>query len=189
MQMSTLNLQPTTLFNDWVTLLPLTENDFETLYNVACDPLIWEQHPNKDRYKREMFAVFFEGAIQSKGAFKILDTKTGNTIGCSRFYDYNEADCSIVIGYTFFARSHWGKGYNLETKALMIAHAFTFADIIIFHVGSKNIRSQKAIVKIGAAKVGEAEVTYHGEKSTLNFIYAVAKNEWHRQIKENGIDN
>ncbi len=56
------NLQPT-LENEFVKIQPLQESDFERLYAVACDPLIWEQHPNKDRYKREVFENFFKGAI------------------------------------------------------------------------------------------------------------------------------
>ena len=53
-----MNLQPT-LENENVKLVPLQETDFERLYDVASDPLIWEQHPNKDRYKREIFQTFF----------------------------------------------------------------------------------------------------------------------------------
>ncbi len=102
-----MNLQPI-LENENVKLLPLQEDDFEVLYQVASDPLIWEQHPNKDRHKREVFQTFFEGAIASKGAFLIIDKKKNNIIGSTRFYDYNDTDRSLLIGYTFYGRNYWG---------------------------------------------------------------------------------
>lgn len=76
-----LHLQPTNLSNEWVTLTPLQESDFERLFAVASDPKIWEQHPNKLRYQRTVFENFFTGAIESCGAFIIVDTQTGEPIG------------------------------------------------------------------------------------------------------------
>lgn len=172
------NLQPNHLANEWVSLYPLKSEDFEKLYAVAADPLIWEQHPNKNRYRRDVFENFFKGAIESGGAFLITDTKTGEAIGSSRFCNYNEAAHSIEIGYTFYARSCWGKEYNRSAKALMIGFAFEFADAVIFHIGAGNIRSQKAIEKIGAHKTGVEEHRYFGETPTLNFNYTIKKTDW-----------
>ncbi len=168
------NLQPT-LQNELVKLIPLKETDFEILYKVASDPLIWEQHPNKNRWKKEVFENFFKGAIESKGAFLIYDAKTNEVIGSSRFYDFSEEKSEISIGYTFYARSHWGGKYNPITKDLMMQHAFQFVENIIFHIGAKNIRSQKAIEKLGAIKIAEEEIEYFGEDSNLNFIYRIKK--------------
>ncbi|HJV20767.1 MAG TPA: GNAT family N-acetyltransferase [Sediminibacterium sp.] len=172
------DLQPGHLSSEWVTLHPLKPEDFEQLYAVASDPLIWEQHPNKNRYRREVFENFFKGAIESGGAFLITDTKTGKPIGSSRFCNYNEAEGSIEIGYTFYARSCWGKEYNRSAKALMIQYAFDFSDTVIFHIGAGNIRSQKAIEKIGARKTGEESHQYFGEAPVLNFNYAIKKTDW-----------
>jgi RimJ/RimL family protein N-acetyltransferase len=168
-------LQPNHLQNEWITLIPLQENDFEALYQVANDELLWEQHPNKLRYQRAVFQNFFQGAIESKGAFFIRDTQTNEPVGSSRFYDYDEKDNSILIGYTFIARKYWGKGFNKALKKLMIDYAFQYVDTIYFHIGAHNIRSQKAIEKIGAIKVDEIEVTYYGEDSKLNYIYRINK--------------
>jgi RimJ/RimL family protein N-acetyltransferase len=107
-----INIQPT-LENEKVILTPLQHKDFDDLYAVAADPKIWEQHPNKDRYKMEVFKVFFDGAMQSKGAFKIVDKENGEVIGSTRFYDYNEIENTILIGYTFYAIPYWGKGVGL----------------------------------------------------------------------------
>lgn len=166
------------LQNNFVKLEPLKETDFEKLYAVANDPLLWEQHPNKDRYKREVFEVFFKGALESKGAYLIYDIKTNELIGSSRYYDLDKEKSSITIGYTFFARSHWGGTYNRAAKEVMLEHAFVHVDQVYFHIGAVNIRSQKAIEKLGAQKIGEVEMEYYGETSKLNFIYAITKLNW-----------
>jgi RimJ/RimL family protein N-acetyltransferase len=148
------------------------------LYAVASDPLIWEQHPNPDRYKKEVFEVYFKGAIDSCGAFLIKNAKSGEVIGCTRFYDYNAEDRSILIGYTFFSRAVWGKGVNHAVKRLMLNYAFNFVDKVIFHVGAMNKRSQIAMERLGAIKTGEVEVAYFGEATKLNFIYTIVKDKY-----------
>lgn len=172
-----MNLQPI-LENENVKLLPLQEDDFEVLYQVASDPLIWEQHPNKDRHKREVFQTFFEGAIASKGAFLIIDKKKNNIIGSTRFYDYNDTERSLLIGYTFYGRNYWGSAYNPQVKKLMLDYAFQFADKVYFHIGALNIRSQKAIERLGAIKVREISIAYHGEPEKMNFEYVIEKQNW-----------
>ena len=170
------------LENDLIIAQPLKEDDFERLFKVASDPLIWEQHPNKERYKREVFKVFFEGAIESKGAFLVTDKSTNKTIGSSRYYDYNIDESCVTIGYTFIAKDHWGSKYNRALKSLMLDHAFEYVDTVYFHVGAENIRSQKAMIKLGAVKHGEIEMRYHGEEIKLNFIYKMDKEMW-KEIK------
>lgn len=155
-----MNLQPE-LSNNLIILQPLQESDFEELYKVASDPLIWEQHPNSDRYKRDVFQKYFNGAMESKGAFLILDKKDNSIIGCTRFYEYNEEDSSVAIGFTFIDRDHWGNGYNSALKKLMIDYALQNVKNIYFHVGLTNYRSQKAVEKLGAVKVAEDDkITY-----------------------------
>lgn len=171
----TFDIQPKNLQNELIKLVPLHENDFEEMYEVASDPLVWEQHPNKLRYQRAIFQNFFQGAIASRGAFFVRDTETNEAIGSSRFYDYDEKNNSILIGYTFMARKYWGKDYNKALKKLMMDYAFQYVDTIYFHIGATNIRSQKAIEKIGAIKIDAIEVTYYGEASKLNYIYRINK--------------
>jgi len=170
------NIQPIDLKNETIQLIPLQKIDFEELYKVASDPLVWEQHPNKLRYQKNVFHNYFEGALLSKGAFIIRESKTNEVIGSSRYYDFNEKENSILIGYTFIGRKFWGKGYNPAIKKLMLDYAFQFVDKVYFHVGALNIRSQKAIKKIGAVKVAEVEVEYYGEASKMNFVYLIIKN-------------
>ncbi|MFT3904294.1 MAG: GNAT family N-acetyltransferase [Niabella sp.] len=168
------------LENEAVILYPLQDGDFEALYAVASDPEIWAQHPNKDRWKKEVFKIFFDGAIQSKGAFKVVEKTTGSIIGSTRFYDYDEQENSIFIGYTFYAVKCWGKGINRSVKTIMLDYVFQFVSKVYFHIGANNIRSQIAIGRIGAEKIAEQEVTYFGEAPRLNFVYEINKEKWQK---------
>jgi len=170
-----MNLQPTHLKNELVWLEPLKQTHFEELYLVAADPLIWEQHPNPDRYKLDAFTNYFKGAMESGGAFIIRDTSSDMALGSSRYCGYNETIKEIQIGYTFFARSCWGKSINKEVKKLMLTHAFNYVDKVAFYVGANNIRSQKAMERIGGIKVREEVVAYFGEPDRLNFRYEINK--------------
>lgn len=165
----------TLLENDSVRLQPLTESDFELLFQIASDPAIWEQHPNKDRYKREVFANFFQGALESKSAFKIYDKRTEEWAGSTRYYDFDEKEISICIGYTFYATKFWGTGLNTMVKQLMLDYIFQFVEKVNFHVGASNFRSQKAVEKLGALKIGEQEIAYYNEPPKSNFIFQLLK--------------
>ena len=147
------DLQPI-LKGDLLELRPLRPEDFHDLYAVASDPLIWEQHPVNDRYKEEVFKGFFREALESGGALIAIDSKDGRVIGSSRFHGYDEEKSEIEIGWTFLARSHWGGIYNREMKQLMLRHAFKFVNSVIFLVGPQNLRSQKAMEKLGGVRVG-----------------------------------
>jgi RimJ/RimL family protein N-acetyltransferase len=146
-------LQPV-LIGELVELRPLREEDFPTLFAVASDPLIWEQHPQPDRYTEPVFRQFFRGGMESGGAFIVVDRKDGRVIGSSRFAEYDETKSEIEIGWTFLARSHWGGRHNREMKRLMLAHAFRFVRRVIFRVGPLNRRSQRALENIGASYLG-----------------------------------
>lgn len=147
------DLQPT-LKGELLELRPLQPEHFDRLYAVASDPLIWEQHPSKDRYQEEVFKAFFRDALASGGALIAVDSRTGQCIGSSRFYGYDQEKSEIEIGWTFLARSHWGGAYNREMKQLMLDHAFKFVKSVVFLVGSRNLRSQGAVEKIGGIRVG-----------------------------------
>lgn len=160
------DLQPT-LKGRLLRLRPLQPEDFDTLFAVAGDPLIWEQHPASDRYKEDVFRNFFQEALKSGGAFVAIDATNGKIIGSSRFHGYDEEKGEIEIGWTFLARSYWGGPYNREMKELMLRHAFRFVDRVIFLVGVENWRSRRAVEKIGGVQIasridetGRERVTY-----------------------------
>jgi N-acetyltransferase len=168
------DLQPN-LKGELIELRPLTPEDWDDLFAVASDPLIWEQHPESDRYKEEVFKLFFQEALESGGAFIITDKKSGRIIGSTRFYGYDPENSEIEIGWTFLARKYWGGRYNQELKQLMLDHAFKFVESVIFYVGENNIRSQKATEKIGGVRNGMVKKTYGNRPPSLNVRYVIKR--------------
>jgi RimJ/RimL family protein N-acetyltransferase len=142
------------LVGETLELRPLRETDFDDLYAVASDPLIWEQHPVPDRYRKELFREFFTEHLASGGALVAIDRRKGRIVGTSRFHGYDARRSEVEIGWTFLARSHWGGAYNGEMKRLMLEHAFRFVSSVVFLIHPENVRSQRAIEKIGAVRVG-----------------------------------
>ncbi len=157
------DFQPT-LAGQLLSLRPLRADDFDALFAVGSDPLIWEQHPASDRYKPEVFRTFFGEGLTSGGALIATDTKDGRVIGSSRFFGYNADESEIEIGWTFLARQYWGGRYNGEMKDLMMRHAFRFVDHVVFLIGEENRRSRRAVEKIGGVFIGTRIDKYGRER-------------------------
>ncbi len=169
-------LQPE-LENELLILRPLKEEDFESLYQVASDPLIWAQHHIKDRYQKNVFEGYFTESIFSRGAFAVIDKKTGKIIGSTRFRFVKELSNALEIGWTFLARQYWGGHYNGLMKSLMMDYAFKFVDNVVFFINENNIRSQKAIEKIGGERIVQLENHRLDPGSTTAVIYSINKNQ------------
>lgn len=169
------DLQPT-LKGKLVELRPLRPEDFDALYEVASDPLIWEQHPASDRYQEDVFRAFFREGIESGGAFIVFDAKDGSVIGSTRFHGYKPASGEIEIGWTFLARSHWGGRYNGEMKELMLRHAFGFVERVVFLIGPTNQRSRRAVEKIGAVFIG----TRLDDKGVERVVYEITAEQFEK---------
>ena len=166
-KVATLDRQPV-LEGDLVLLRPVQQSDFAALYAIASDPLLWEQHPSKDRTQKAVFLGWFHEAMESGGALVVIDRRDGRIIGTSRFDAYDQSRNEVEIGWTFLARSHWGGMYNGEMKRLMLRHAFRSVDAVVFKVHSLNLRSQRAVEKLGAARVGtEVDQRGRGENYIL----------------------
>ena len=161
-----MQLQPV-LRGELLSLRPLRAEDFDALYAVASDPLIWEQHPDKTRSDPAGFKKFFDEAIASGGALIAVDNATSAVIGSSRFHGYDREVDEVEIGWTFLARSHWGGRYNGEMKRLMLTHAFRFVSRVVFLVGPNNIRSQRAVERIGGVRVGMRRDAASGRESVV----------------------
>jgi RimJ/RimL family protein N-acetyltransferase len=171
------DLQPT-LVGDSLLLRPLIEDDWEAMYAVASDPLLWEAHPARDRYKEPVFRKYFAGAMASRGALTVIDRTTGKIIGGSRYANFVPERNEIEIGWSFIARDYWGGMYNREMKSLMLTHAFRFFDSIRFNIGATNVRSRRAIEKIGARLDGKyIPEAAGGVPPVLHVIYRLNRDE------------
>ena len=168
------DLQPH-LKGELIELRPLAPDDWHELFGVASDSLIWEQHPERDRYKEDVFRIFFKDALESGGALVIIDRQTQHIIGSTRFYGYDLEKSEIEIGWTFLARKYWGGRFNAEMKRLLLNHAFKFVESVVFFIGEDNVRSQKAMEKVGAIKAGTVMRTYGNRPLTPNVKYVISK--------------
>lgn len=170
------DLQPT-LTGNFLEVRPLAVSDVHALFAAASDPLIWEQHPESDRYKPEVFQRFFAGAIESKGAFAVIDRQSGRVIGSSRYWNLNPDESEVEIGWTFLERAFWGGAYNRELKSLMIEHALRFVGRVVFVVGERNMRSQKALEKIGARFLKEEERPGPDGVVRRNVVFVITRSQ------------
>jgi len=166
------DLQPI-LKGELIELRPLRPQDFDALFSAASDPKIWEQHPESDRYQRKVFQRFFDGALESKGAFAIIERKSGRIIGSSRYCNLDLTNREVEVGWTFLEREFWGGTYNRELKQLMLDHAFRFVDRVLFVVGEQNIRSQKALAKIGASFLKKVQLPAGNRILKTNIVFVI----------------
>ena len=162
------------LIGDLLCLRPLRLDNFNALYAVASDPLIWEQHPERHRYRPEVFALFYDEVIASGGALCAAASRDRQLIGSSRFHGYNQATSEVEIGWTFLARSHWGGSSNRELKRLMLDHAFRFVRGVTFVVGEHNRRSRRAVEKIGGKWTGQKT----DKSGHVSMVYKLTAAEW-----------
>jgi len=153
----------------------LRADDFNALFRVASDPLIWVQHPDSNRYQEAIFRTFFKEALESGGALVAINRATGQIIGSSRFHDFDEANSVVEIGWTFLARAYWGGKYNGEMKRLMLEHAFTSVNRVIFVIGPENRRSQRAVEKIGGVRAGSTTNAKGEERVVYELTLALYK--------------
>jgi RimJ/RimL family protein N-acetyltransferase len=159
-------------------LRPLRPDDWDALFAVASDPLIWEVHPERDRYTEPVFRRFFRTALESGGALVAVDRATGQIIGSSRYCWHGPDEDELEIGWSFLARAYWGGAYNREMKRLMLGYAFQFADRVIFVVGVDNVRSRKAMLKIGGVLTDRREAhALPGGGSSESVIFEITKEE------------
>lgn len=174
-----IDLQPV-LVGEVVELRPLSESDWDELFAVASDPLIWEQHPALDRYREPVFRCFFADAMESGGALVALD-KSGSIIGSSRFNRDPTDPRGLEIGWTFLARAYWGKRFNREMKTLMLRHAFRFVDLVSFRVGETNVRSRMAMERIGGV-LSDRRVMVPLSDGILSphVVYEISKRDFER---------
>ena len=169
---SQMNLQPV-ISGERVNIRPLKRDDLDALYAVAVDPLIWEQHPAKSRCERATFAMFFQESLDSGGALAIMETAGGQMIGSSRYHGFSAEESVVEIGWSFLARAYWGGIYNREVKDLMLRHAFRYVQGVVFLVDPENLRSQRAVEKIGGCHVG-----YRLKAGNRLLVYRIDKDEY-----------
>jgi RimJ/RimL family protein N-acetyltransferase len=157
-------------------LRPLRQDDWDALYAVASDPLIWEVHPAGNRCQEDVFRAYFADGLAKGGALAVIDKQTGQIIGSSRMQGHDPANGgSVEIGWTFLARSHWGGEFNREMKRLMLGHALGFVERVMFRVGETNVRSRRAMEKIGGRLCEAREYVQMDGREVAHVVYEITR--------------
>lgn len=167
-------MQPS-LTGDIVTLRPIARGDYESLFAAASDPLIWAVHPARDRWQEPVFRHYFEDRLLNGDGLTIREKDGGRVIGASCYSLDGRPAGEIEIGWTFLARDYWGGPTNRDVKRLMVGHALAFVDRVIFRVAEANLRSRRALEKIGARLTERTETFEVGGQPVPHVIYEIGR--------------
>lgn len=163
------------LSGDLIAMRPYQAADYQALFAAASDPLIWAMHPMQDRWREPVFKDYIEDAFTDRGGLVAIDRASGDIIGYSRYSERFAAPGEIEIGWTFLARGYWGGPYNSDMKRLMLTHAFRHYDRVIFRVGEINLRSRRALEKIGGVLTDRRQMAAHGGREVIHVVYMIER--------------
>ncbi|HBZ83426.1 MULTISPECIES: GNAT family N-acetyltransferase [Brevibacillus] len=140
-----------------VTLAPLELRHAEDLYEAGRFPDIWGLTQGRIQ-SLEDAKEYVSKALEQKNAFPfvIVEQKTQKAVGSTRFYDISIPNKSLEIGSTWLTPAMWRTSINTEAKYLLLKYCFETAGAIRVQLktDSRNVRSQKAIERLGAVKEG-----------------------------------
>lgn len=159
-------------------LRPLAEDDWDELFAVAADPLVWELHPLNTRWQEPVFRAFFDEALREGGALVAVDKRNGAIVGSSQFRGHDADASQVEIGWTFLARSHWGGQANRAMKRMMLGHALAAVERVVFRVGETNWRSRRAMEKIGGRLTDATERLEGPNGPIVHVIYEITRDSF-----------
>ncbi|MEX2210423.1 MAG: GNAT family protein [Gaiellaceae bacterium] len=164
-----------------VRMEPLGEQHFERLSEAAGDPEIWRWMTG-DGSRPDVFRSWFDESLAERIAFATVDAATGTPVGSSSFLALVPEHRRVEIGHTWLARSHWGKGANVEAKLLMLDHAFGELGMrrVEFKTDALNERSRRALKALPAQFEGihrNHMLVRDGERRDSAW-YSVLDDEW-----------
>ncbi|NGQ95207.1 GNAT family N-acetyltransferase [Brevibacillus sp. SYP-B805] len=140
-----------------VKLTPMEMNHMESLYEAGRYPNIWTVTQGRIDSLDDA-REYVRKALEQKNAlpFVIIDQESQKIVGSTRFYDISVQNRSLEIGSTWLTPAMWRTYVNTECKYLLLKHCFeTLGTIRVqFKTDSRNIRSQRALERIGAVKEG-----------------------------------
>ena len=187
--MAIIDINASLLQGKYVTLETLHPDHIPKLQTLARDERLWEY--TKTLLVNETFDAQFEKYIATafddrnmggQHSFVIRDVANDEIIGMTRYYKIEPSQKRLSIGYTWYIPDVWGKVHNKECKLLLMQYAFETLGYqrVEFEVAHQNIRSQKAVEKIGGIR--EGMLRKHGlhADGTMRhtFVFSVVDDEW-----------
>ncbi len=184
-------IHPIRLDGYFVQLEKLSLRHIYELEKVAINPVIW-QHLPIEGWRKDVFWTWVYDSLElqmNKKAFvfAVIDNRSGNVIGTTRFQDMDMGHNKTDIGWTWYDPSVWGCGFNDEAKNLMLTHAFEVWHVnrIGFKVDERNRRSQRALEKIGAQQEGfiRKHMIRPDGSNRNSFLYGLTDDDWFSSAK------
>lgn len=179
-------LEPVRLEGRFAALEPLAPEHLPELRTLATDEGIFE-HLSVSLGTHEAIARWFDQAREAAGrdealAFATRRRSDGRLIGSTRYMNAVPAHRRVEIGWTWLAREAWGGPINVETKILLLGHAFERlgAHRVEFRTDLLNVRSQAAIQALGATKDGvfRRHMIVRGGRVRDTVQYAIVDEDW-----------
>jgi RimJ/RimL family protein N-acetyltransferase len=180
-----LNLSPT-LENEFVILTPLTIENYKELISIGAEDKLVQYSPS-DIYSAKSLKNYVEIALEQKAKsisipFIIYDKSKKQYAGSTRYMNINLKNKVLEIGSTWIGKEFQGTGLNTHIKSLMIDHVFEKMNFekIEFRIDERNIRSRKAVEKLGGVLEGvlrENVYLLNGFKRNT-CCYGILKEEW-----------
>lgn len=144
------------LEGELVVLEPLRESHAEDLWRAAQAPEIWAWLANLGA-DRELFEKWMRLSLEAtaegrEGVFAVRERATESVVGSTRFMAVRPADRVVEVGWTWFNPSVWRSGVNVETKLLLLGHAFESLGCIRVELktDARNERSRGAMAALPA---------------------------------------
>lgn len=180
------------LVGETVRLVPLENSHKTELSRILLSPEVWEFTWRTIHTAEELDQVLTT-AMENKNngsqlPFTIIDQTTGAIMGTTRIGDIDLNNRNVEIGWTWLSPPYWGTGANTECKYLLLRHCFEELKLIRvqFSVSGQNVRSQRAVERIGARKEGVFRKHRIKQDGSIhdNIFYSIVDDEW-PQVKEN----
>lgn len=182
-----MNPAPILLQGKVVRLEPLERRHAADLLAAAADPAIWLYLPSPQPKSLEEVEAFIADAQSSAATgeqipFAVIDRADGRAVGSTRYLEIRPADKALEIGWTWYARAAQRTAINTECKLLLLRHAFEDQGVlrVQFKTDGRNLRSQRAIERIGAVKEGvlRKQRIMHDGHVRDSVYYSITDDEW-----------
>ncbi|HTI17522.1 MAG TPA: GNAT family protein [Trinickia sp.] len=179
-------IEPVTLTGKHVVLEPLALEHDAALAKAAADGELWKlwytsvPAPEQTRAYVETALAMREdtGAMP----FVVRDAKSGEIVGCTRFFNVEAAHRRLEIGYTWYAQRVQRTALNTEAKLLLLGHAFEALKAIAveFRTHFMNHPSRAAIARLGAKQDGILRSHQIGRDGAVRdtVVFSIIETEW-----------
>jgi RimJ/RimL family protein N-acetyltransferase len=178
-----------------VVVEPMSAEHEEGLYRAGADPEVWEHLPafpspcgDRELFRRWVADRVRDMEEETETAFTIVDRRTGDPIGSTRYLCLRPEHRSVEVGWTWLGRPWWRTGANLETKLLVLGRAFDAlgCERVEFKTDARNARSRAALEALPARFEGifRRHIALPGGRWRDSAWYSVIAPEW-PEVRDN----